>query len=470
MPPQVATIVYTGLILGLFLLDRNRNAHTSKAVWIPVAWLLINGSRPVSAWLQVGPVMDSPEKYLDGSPLDAAVFAVLLGAGLVVLAGPRRRQVLTILRANLPIVLFFAYCALSILWSDYSFVACKRWIKATGDLVMVLVVLTETVPSLAIQRLLTRVAFVLMPASALLIKYYPDLGRSYNVWSWKPEYSGVTTGKNGLGMICLVFGLASLWRFLSSYHEPNGKKRTQRLIVHGGIITTAAWLLLTANSMTSLSCFALAGGLMMVTNVVRQARRPVVMHLLVLLVVCVAVSTLFFNFGGGALEAMGRDSSLTGRTEIWDIVLRLVHNPLIGTGFESFWLGDRLQTVWDEYVGTQIQEAHNGYIELYLNLGWIGVILLATLIVTGYRTVMTTFRRDPDIGGLRLGYFVAAIIYSLTEAGFRMMSPIWFAFILSTTALPVAAAQKTLFGVVPRHANDHLDLSPDPSRREMLNR
>ena len=74
---------------------------------------------------------------------------------------------------------------------------------------------------------------------------------------------------------------------------------------------------------------------------------------------------------------MGRDSTLTGRTEIWTHVLWVAGNPLLGTGFESFWLGDRLANVWSIMPG--IQEAHNGYLEVYLNLGWIGVTLLAVI-------------------------------------------------------------------------------------------
>src|SRR5208337_1324676 len=143
MPPPIATTLLVLGIVGLFWLDRDREVRTSKALWIPLLWLLINASRPLSVWLQSGPTMDTPEKYLDGSPIDALLWGILLAAGLIVLAW-RGQQVGILLRANGPILLFFAYCALSILWSDYPFVAFKRWNKAVGDVVMILIVLTET--------------------------------------------------------------------------------------------------------------------------------------------------------------------------------------------------------------------------------------------------------------------------------------------------------------------------------------
>lgn len=441
MTPRIATIIYIAGIVGLFWLDRERNARPSKALWIPVVWLLINGSRPVSLWLDMAPVMDSPEKYLDGSPLDAFVFGSLLAAGVIVLVR-RGRQVGRIFRANIPLLLFLSYCALSTLWSDYTFVASKRWIKSLGDVVMVLVILTDPEPVPALKRLLARVGFVLIPFSILFIKYYPEMGRGYNIWTWMPSYTGVTTGKNLLGMICMVFGLGSVWCFLSAYEQKKGTERTRRMIAHGAFIGMVCWLFWMANSMTSLSCFILVGGLISMTCIFRAARRPSVILLLVALVICASFSTLFLGVGGGALETMGRDSTLTGRTEIWAIVIRLVTNPLFGTGFESFWLGDRLQKVWDTYVGTQIQEAHNGYLEVYLNLGWVGIILMANLIVNGYQNIIDLFRRDPDAGRIRLAWFVAAILYNLTEAGFRMMSPIWFGFLLAITAAPAVLDRK----------------------------
>ena len=89
--------------------------------------------------------------------------------------------------------------------------------------------------------------------------------------------------------------------------------------------------------------------------------------------VALPLFALFFDTGGGAVEALGRNSTLTGRTEIWKLVLGMANNPIFGAGYESFWLGERLQKLW-HYYWFPINEAHNGYIEIYLNLGWIGVV------------------------------------------------------------------------------------------------
>lgn len=439
MPPQIGALIIGIGILGLFWLDRDPGARTSKALWIPTVWLLINGSRPVSQWLEAagwntGPPINSTDLYLDGSPIDRNVFAVLLFAALVVLVS-RRHVVGSLLHENGLILLFFSYCAISILWSDYPFVTFKHWTKGMGDLAMVLVVLTDPDPKLAFKRLLTRAGFLLVPLSVLLIKYYPELGQGYNHWTWIQEYVGVSTTKNMLGMICLICGIASVWRFEAVWRDRGGLHRTQRLIAHGALLAMVLWLFSLAHSMTSLSCFLMATSLIVTTSLPVLRRKPSAVHILVAATVGVAFFALFMDPGGGLVESLGKDPTLTGRTQIWNLVLGLHANPLVGTGYESFWLGDRLQQVWNVYPG--IQEAHDGYLEMYLNLGFIGLALLLVIIAAGYHKAITRFYHDANWGKLSLAYFVIAVIYSFTEAGFRMLCPIWIVFLLVTVATPL---------------------------------
>jgi hypothetical protein len=435
MPPQIATIVCVLGILGLFVLDRDRESRPSKALWIPVVWVWIIGSKEVSRWLVQFGIMQAGSLTGEGTLPDLLVFMGLLVLGVIVLVR-RGPQVGRLLRTNLPILLFFLYCGVSVLWSDYPGLAFKRWIKAQGDLVMVMIVLTDPDRFAAIKRLLARATFLLIPLSVLFIKYFPEVGKGFKHYGLA-DYFGVTTNKNLLGGICLIFGLASLWRFLAAYRDRENAHRTRHLIVHGVLLAMVLWLFSMARSMTSLAGFLLGSCLIVATSFHGVVRRPWVVHFFITAAVFVSFSVLILGVGGGApLEAIGKDPTLTGRTDIWHLVLSLSGNPLLGTGFESFWLpGPRVDKIWNAYWWHP-NEAHNGYIEVYLNLGWIGVTLLAVLIVTGYRKVMLGLRRDPDIGRLWLAYFVVCVVYSLTEAGFRMLDPVWITFLLTTMAVP----------------------------------
>lgn len=436
MPPSIAAAVFVIVILGLFLLDRDPEVRTSPGLWVPFIWLFINSSRAVSTWMGQSSTVSAVDEYVDGSPFDRAVFLTLLIVGLIVLLR-RGPQVTKLLWANAPIILFFAFCLASIFWSDYTFIAFKRWSKAIGDIVMVLIVFTDRDPEAALKRLVLRVGYVLVPLSVLFIKYYPELGRSLNQWSWNYMYSGVSTTKNGLGTTCLVCGLVPLWRFFTVYRDKEQAHRAGKMLAYAAMVAMVLWLFVTADSMTSLSCFLMAGGLIMVTNIRAFDGKPWVAHFLIFVMLSLSLFALFFDTGGNLVGSLGRDATMTGRTVIWQAVLSVSGSPLVGTGFESFWMGDRLQRVWD-LTAKGIQEAHNGYLEVYLNLGWLGIGLLAVVVASGYRNAVAVYRRNPDAGRIRLAFIAVALVYNFTEAGFRMMDPVWIAFLLAAFAVPIA--------------------------------
>ncbi len=438
MTQLIGIFVCIAFIGWLFYLARDVEAHPSRALWIPTVWMLINGSRAVSTWLHPDQAISLAQRFTEASPLDATVYAGLTVAGALVL-NTRSRQVKEFLRDNVPLIVFFAYCALSIAWSDASFIALKRWVKSLGDLVMIMVVLTDPYPLIAVKRVLTRAAFLILPVSVLFILCFPGLGSAFRPEDGTIMYFGVTTFKNELGVVCMVLGLSALWAFLNAYLDRNTPHRAGRLFAYGAMIATTVWLIVRADSMTSLSCFGLAGAAMVILSQSWVTRWKKSAHIVFWSAVAVPLFALFLDSVGTMVHSLGRNGTLTGRTDIWKAVLAMHTNPLLGTGFESFWLGGRLERVWNMSV-QGIEEAHNGYLEVYLNLGWIGVFLLIWLLVFGYRRAMSTYQIDPGTGRLCLSYLVAAMIYNLTEAGFRMLTPIWFALLLAVTVVPAGLA------------------------------
>jgi exopolysaccharide production protein ExoQ len=427
-------------IAGLCWLIRTPRVRTSKALWIAIIWLSIAGSRSVGQWVgtlhgdSVTDTSSAESAYTEGSPLDRNVYSGLLLAGIIVLV-QRRQKVLGILRSNWPLVAFSLYCAVSVVWSDYPDVAFKRWIKSLGDFVMVMIILTDRDRFAAIKRVVAWTGFVLIPLSVLFIKFYPDLGRGYHPWIWTPYYTGVTTNKNELGRICLVLGLGFVWRIMTALRSEHRASRNKQLLAFGACLAMVFWLLWMAGSTTSTSCFFMASALMLATNLRMVARRPWLVHAMVFGILSVSISALFLDVGSGALQAMGKDPTLTGRTDIWKLVLGMTGNPLVGTGFESFWLGKRLERMWSIYWWHP-REAHDGYIEVFLNLGWLGIVMFGIVLVTGYRTVLSAFRRNAEEGSLRLAYFVTAVAYNFAESAFGSLNPIWFFFLMATVSVP----------------------------------
>jgi O-antigen ligase len=403
MPSSIAAVLYGTVILLLFWLDRERKSQTSFALWIPVIWFAIAASRPVSAWLGLSAVIDSPDQVMDGSPVDRLAYLMLLALALPVLA-MRWERAATILKSNVAMLLFVSYCVVSVLWSDFPGVALKRLIKVLGDIGMVLIVLTDDDSLAAVQRFITRLAFVLVPLSVLFMKYFPALGMSYNSWTGAPQYTGVTTNKNTLGALCLCLGLGTLWRFLAAYHG-NEAGRLKSLVANGIVLALVLRMFQLMDSKTSMSSFAMASVLVLAANSRIVIRHSAIVHVLLVSMFVVSASVVFLGVSPEILLAMGRNPTLTERTDLWDQLLELVQNPVFGTGFESFWLGSRLERIW--YLNPWApNQAHNGYLEIYLNLGWMGVALLIGVLLAGYRHVIHAWSSDPGRAASVSDYFL----------------------------------------------------------------
>jgi exopolysaccharide production protein ExoQ len=440
MSPSLATIVYVAGIVGLFFLNRDKSLRTSKALWLPVVYLWALGSRPVSVWLGQGDSGTS-DVQLDGSPLDRAFFLILLIAATWVLVH-RGRRVFTLLNTNWPILIYFLFCLSSILWSDFPGVAFKRWTKAILDVLMILIVITDEEPLAALSRLYSRTGFILIPLSVLFIKYYPDVGRGYDPWTGTQYNNGLTLNKNTLGVITCVLLLGAVWRFLALLRSDEiPRHRGRCLLAQGALLALGIPLLLTADSATSSVCFVVGTGLMLAMSLRFTGRNAAAVHALILLVAVAAGLVIFLGGGASAARALGRNPTLTGRTDIWAAVIPMAPNPLVGAGFESFWLSPSVQErLWHVFPGLPLNEAHNGYIEVYLELGWVGLALIGLIFISGYRRSVMAFRRAPGFGGLLITYILVAMVYSVTEAGFRMLNPIWIFFLLGVIWASTIAA------------------------------
>lgn len=461
MPPHIATIVFAVGIAGLFWLDRDESARVSKALWLPAIWLSINGSRSVSSWIGMGAPAEIPGQLPETSLLDQVIAGTLILLGAIVLLR-RRKDVRSLLKVGWPVALYYSCCMFSLVWSDFPAWGFKRWVRGSGDLIMVLIVATDAQPTVALRRLLSRVGFVLLPASVLLIRYYPELGQSWDPWGSVQMFNGVAANKNMLGNLVFVLALGALWQVLTLVRASKEPNRSRRLLAQCTLLAFGIDLLITAHSATSQACFIFGAGLMLAASLPRIRRRPAAVHALV--VAIVLSGCLIELFGGRAAitGAMGRGEDLTGRTEIWKIVIPLVPNWIGGAGFETFWVGPRVARIFTLVGGyAMTNEAHNGYVETYLNLGCLGLILIGLILGHGYRRAVDTFRRDSGLGALLMAYVVTAVAYNISEAGFRILSVEWFFLLLS-----VVVASRIIS--VPRNVRrSQIELSQDSDQAEL---
>jgi len=441
VPPPLALLL-TLCFIG-FLLRWEARLHQKNfgALWLPTIWIFFVASRFPGQWLPIlgvplGGGGEAGTTSADGSPLDALFLLVLIVLGINELL--RRRLDFNHLRTHsLWVVIFFGYCFLAITWSDFPFVAFKRWIKIIGHPVMALIILTERDRVVALCRVLSRAGFMLLPLSVLFIKYYPQYGRGFDAWSGMATNQGVCLNKNELGYNCLIFCLFFVWNLLMLWKQPKSRRRTEQLAVVLGFIAMTAWLLRMANSATSLACLSLGIGIMVVVAFRWISKRHFGTIVIVTAIV-VAILESSLDIYASTLRMLGRDPNLTDRTEVWEDVLAYPINPLLGAGFESFWLGDRLKVLWEKWWW-QPNQAHSGYIETYINLGFAGLAILVGWIISAFKKSQKELLTDFDFGRFRMAFLFAMLFYNYTEAAFKGVHFMWTMFHIISMDYPPRA-------------------------------
>ena len=436
MPPSLALFLWFMLILALLRFDPAREPEVSSALWVPAIWIFILASRLPSQWLGSGDTLVSAEAMQEGNALDQIYYCILilLAFGILLSRSFDWRRFFVM---NVTLMALLSFSLLSVLWSDFPFITLKRWFRDLGIYLVILVALSDPRPFEAVRLLLRRVCFVLVSLSILLNKYFIEMVRAYDAWTGQAYSSGVATSKNMLGVLLLVSGLFFFWDTLTRWGDRKERRTRWIIAVNVAFFAMTLWLLSTTDSATSKVCLVLACLIVAAAHSKPVKRQPALLIVLLPVGICLY---LFLQFGLGLdilaslAEAVGRNPDLTDRTQIWSVVLSTNTNPLVGVGYQSFWLGPRLQWVWRTLPG--INEAHNGYLDVYLNLGLVGLFLLAGFLIASYRTICRSFKTHSSLGSLSLALWTILLFYNVTESAVFNGQLIWVIFLLGAITIP----------------------------------
>lgn len=438
MPPSVAFIVWLVLLLALLYFDPAKVRGTSPALWVPTIWMFIVASRLPSQWLGLRAASQA-EAFEQGNPVDRTIYLLLIVLATLILVS-RRFKWGEFVGRNGALIAFLLFALLSVFWSDFPFYSFKKLFRDLGNYLVILVVLSDPRPLDAVRTLLRRLGYLLVPLCILLDKYFPYMSRQFDQWTGVGMFVGATTGKNLLGLLALLSGLFFFWDTVTRWADRREQRTKRILLVNSFFMVMSLLLLKAASSTTSYSCMVLGCLVIAAAQSKFYRRRPRLLKALIPATFCLYVIVAAgFGMSGNLAAAVGKDPTLTDRTKIWAFVLGMHTDPLLGTGYESFWMGPRLEWIWRNAGLGGLTEAHNGYLEVYLNLGLIGLALLMGFLVAGYRTICRRLEPFSSFASFSFALWIVTLFYNVTEAGFRSSGYMWVTFLLAGLAVPARA-------------------------------
>ncbi|MGC2245680.1 MAG: O-antigen ligase family protein [Terriglobales bacterium] len=460
MSPSLALLLWFVLLVGLFWYDPARTPKTSAALWVPLTWFFFLGSRTPTMWLGLS-YGSGAQALEEGSPLDRTIFLLLTVASFAILLS-RSFQWGKFLRQNSALALFLAFALLSVTWSDFPLATFKKWFRDVGVCMAALVVLSDARPLEAVRTVLRRLCYLLIPLSILLVKYYPNLGKSFSPWGGQ-EYTGVSTSKNMLGALCLVSGIFFFWDTVTNWHERRKRLVKRVILVDIAFIGMTLWLLNLSDSKTSTICLVIGCLMIAAAHSSFGRRHPrLVKALAPASFLLYLILTFGFGMGAQLSQAVGKSGNMSDRTHIWEVLLTVPINPVLGTGYQSFWLGPRVQWIWARLNGDSVMSAHNGYLQIYLDLGAIGFLLFCMFLIATYRKICKRLNPLMDLGSLGFGLLTLLLFYNISEAFFEV-NLLFVTLLLSTISVSGCAVSRV---AAPR-AVDY-DLSEPAASTEIV--
>jgi exopolysaccharide production protein ExoQ len=238
-------------------------------------------------------------------------------------------------------------------------------------------------------------------------------------------YQGYFEGKNYLGECAAVAFLLSLYELFQ-----RGWRRTFGAIV----VVIAVLLVFLSDSKTAFGLALVCPFLAWLTLTVRKLTRvsPAIILLSIPFCYIILSTVTRYSIFGRISYMLYHDSTLTGRTVIWDFAeTEIARSPLFGWGYQSFWLVPDSPSLEAPGWVKMMPNAHNGYYDTMLEMGYVGLALLLVFLVATLHAVGRVADRDPRRAQLLLSLTLFIILYNFFESlwmrGFEFL---WVLFVI----------------------------------------
>lgn len=313
----------------------------------------------------------------------------------------RWRKVLYVLQRDRYIWAILALVLLSFFWSEIPSRTLSRSFSFTGSTLLGVYFATRYTLKQQLQLLGWTFGLIvgLSLVYALLLPKYGIMG-GVHAGAWR----GIYTHKNNFGKMMTLSSVVFTLLLIS------GQK--QRFLFSLGLGLSVMLLLLSTSKGALVNVMAMWSAI----AVCRLFRLQY--HLLVISLGSIAIAAggaslwLVDNLESIVVDVLGKDLTLTGRTDLWMSVLEMIkQRPWLGYGYQAFWdgLNGPSAVVW-RAEAWKVPDAHNGFLDLLLQLGIVG---MAVFLVGYFANAMGSIARLRSMTGSEFIWPVPFLIFMI---------------------------------------------------------
>ncbi|TAJ31593.1 O-antigen ligase [Bosea sp. (in: a-proteobacteria)] len=329
-------------------------------------------------------------------------------AGLAMLCFARYKPVLATVIKALPIFAFIIWAFVTCLWAPTPTAA----FNTTGRVFVIVLgaaYISARMKPAEIISLLTQAFAISITISLICIVAFPRIGYNSTLMGYESAWRGAMMQKNFLGALMnygfIVAYYSNLWktnythiRLYLLFMSPIMLVMSQSATAMIATISTAAFVILLAMVNNSSSKFEKLASLWV--------------FFATMTAICVGLI-----FSEDIFALIGRSTTLTGRSEIWPMIIELIkERPIIGYG-HAFWNADSAirANLWAR-GGWLIAHAHNAYLDIWFQTGLVGFCIALFFIVKGlFGPLAMAVRGMPPLGFFWTALFFATFARSFTE-------------------------------------------------------
>lgn len=266
---------------------------------------------------------------------------------------------------------------------------------------------------------------IVMTGTALVVAYHA--ASAPPVIDPAPGWHGPIGGKNILGLLmalAIILFAAEMktvrsdrWWILAAVVLLLGSQSGAGLCITLLVVAIWAW----------------EWGLKGVTNRINR-----VMFKIISILLAAAGALFLLTDFPAATSLFGKSSTLTGRTHIWSAVITAIkQKPTFGYGFAGVWFEKTGPTavIW-KHIGFTAYEAHDLYLDIWLQLGLVGIALFVVVaVMAALRLLPAVRQKDPGFRWITL-IFMALLIEGIVESDLLSAEILLFAAAVTASAIP----------------------------------